>query len=658
MNKRLGRLLRPGMGLYFAMLIVFCLVAFLLHQPILAMAQAGLCVVFIAVYLLDRKERRRRLQNYAKQLVGQEAGLRNGETPFPLLLVRLGDRAIVYANDSFVSAAAFQEGVLERQIEDIIPGFQTDWLTAGKTEYPYDVTINDRRYRVYGTVVKADDPDHTLLGMLHFADLTDLYQVRDEYIRSRPVVGIILVDNFDELTRSMSESAISNMNAKINAAITSWAESFHGMLRRLEKNRYLLVFEKRDLASAKKGKFSLLEQVHEITGPAGMPATISFGMGVDGDSFEESFDFATLAIDMALSRGGDQAVIKDRYNFEFFGGSNKETEQRSKVNSRVTADSLMNLVSQSSQVFVMGHKNADLDALGAAVGVCCLCRKWGKPASIVLDIENNAAPDLLEEVRNTPEYKRAFISGEEAMLSCDSRSVLVIVDTNRPDQVEFRPLLETISQVCVIDHHRRAADYIDPVTVNFHAPYASSASELVAELLQYSVERRDVLPIEAKSLLAGIFLDTKSFHVRTGERTFEAAAYLRELGAEPVEVKKLLQNDFGETMAKYQIIKSARMYRGDHAIAALNSPTSRILAAKAADELLNISGINASFVMYPDGDTVILSARSIGKANVQVILEPLGGGGNAATAGAQIKNTTVKAVVEQLTASIDRFYEQ
>ena len=658
MNRKLKRLLNPGMAMYFAMLVVFCAVALAMGHPLLAMAQAAVSIGLLVVYILDRKERRRRLHNYARELAGQEAGLRNGESPFPLLLVRLGDNGVIFANDSFCNAAAFYEGMRERQVEDIIPGFQTDWLTSGKTEYPYDVTLNDRRYRVYGTVVQADDSEHTLLGMLQFADLTDLYQVRDEYIRSRPVVGIILVDNYDELTRSMSESAISTMNAKINAAITAWADGYHGMLRRLEKNRYLFVFEKRDLKNAKEDKFSLLENVHEITGPTGMPVSISFGMGVEGENFEESFKFATLAIDMALSRGGDQAVIKDRYNFEFFGGSNKETEQRSRVNARVTADSLRNLVSQSSRVYVMGHKNADLDALGAAVGVSCLCRKWGKPVSIVLDEDKNACPDLLEELKATAQYKDMFISGEEAMLTCDGKSVLVVVDTNRPDQVEFMPLLETISNICVIDHHRRAADYIDPVTVNFHAPYASSACEMVTELLQYCVEHRDVLPIEAKSLMAGIFLDTKSFHVRTGERTFEAAAYLRELGAEPVEVKKLLQNDFNETMAKYQIIKSARMYRGEHAIAALNAPTSRILAAKAADELLNISGISASFVMYPDGDTVILSARSIGKANVQVILEPLGGGGNAATAGAQIKNTTVKAVVEQLTASIDRFYEE
>ena len=658
MNKKLKRLLNPGMGMYFVLLLGFCAVAFAMGHTLQALAQFGVSAAFFAVYVIDRRARRLRLQKYARELAGKEAHLRNGESPFPLLLVRLADNAVIFANDSFSKAATLPDGMLERNVEDIIPGFQTDWLVSGKMEYPYDVTMNERRYRVYGTVVRADDADRTALGMLHFADLTDLYQVRDEYIRSRPVVGIILVDNYDELTRSMSESAISTMNARINAAITAWTDGYHGMLRRLEKNRYLFVFEKRDLKNAKEDKFSLLENVHEVTGPTGMPASISFGMGVDGESFEESFNFATLAIDMALSRGGDQAVIKDRYNFEFFGGSNKETEQRSRVNARVTADSLRNLVSQSSRVYVMGHKNADLDSLGAAVGVCCLCRKWGKPAYVVLDQERNACSDLLEEVMASSVYKGMFVSGEEAMLGCDGKSVLVVVDTNRPDQVEFMPLLETISNICVIDHHRRAAEYIDPVTVNFHAPYASSACEMVTELLQYCVEQKDVLPIEAKSLMAGIFLDTKSFHVRTGERTFEAAAYLRELGAEPVEVKKLLQNDFNETMAKYQIIKSARMYRGEHAIAALNAPTSRVLAAKAADELLNISGISASFVMYPDGDTVILSARSIGKANVQVILEPLGGGGNAATAGAQIKNTTVKAVVAELTASIDRFYEE
>ena len=306
----------------------------------------------------------------------------------------------------------------------------------------------------------------------------------------------------------------------------------------------------------------------------------------------------------------------------------------------------------------MGHKNADLDAVGAAAGIACLCRKKGKPFYIVLDLENNASEKLIEEMRQTAEYKNAFISGQEALVRCDSRSTLVVVDTNRPDQVECQPLLESVHKVCVVDHHRRAADYITPVVVNLHEPYASSTAELVTELLQYAVEKKNVLPVEAKALMAGIFLDTKSFHVRTGERTFEAAAYLRQLGADTVAVKKLLQNDLEDTIEKYQIIKSATMYRDEIAIAALNGATSRPLAAQAADELLNISGITASFVLYPDNDKVIISARSIGSANVQVILEPLGGGGNTATAGAQVPNATLAEVLDRLRESIDQYYEQ
>ena len=497
-----------------------------------------------------------------------------------------------------------------------------------------------------------------MLALLYLSDLTELYQVRDEYVRSRPVVSIILVDNYEELTKNLTEGAISSMNARINDIISKWTEDYHGLLRKLERNRFLFVFEKRDLGRIVDGKFSILEDIHEVENPAGLEASLSIGLGIDGATFEESYEFASLSVEMSLSRGGDQAVMKDRYNFSFYGGRSRETDRTSKVRSRVTANSLMVLLEQSSQVFIMGHKNADLDALGAAMGIRCMCRKAGKQAYIVLDVNRNAAEDLLAEIQQVPEYAEAFISGQEAMLLCDNHSTLVVVDTNRPDQVEHKPLLEAITRVCVVDHHRRAADYIDPVVLNLHEPYASSAAELVTELLQYAVEKKDVLPIEAKSLLAGIFLDTKSFNVRTGERTFEAAAVLRKWGADPVEVKKLLQSDFHNTMAKYQIIKASRLYREEIAISALNTETSRTLAAQAADELLNISGITASFVLYPENDQIYISARSIGKANVQMILEPLGGGGNAAAAGAQVENSTVKDVLDQLVASIDNYYEE
>ena len=657
MNKKLNKLFMPGMHLYFLVLLAFAAGSLILKEYILAAVEAGITLITFGVYLFWKANRRKELKKYLKHAADMTDGYTESEAPFPALVVRLEDSTIIYANDTFLSLTGFKDTFRERNIQELLPGFNTRWLDAGKTEYPYDVTMGARRYRIHGNAVDTKDKRGTRLGVLYFSDLTELYQVRDEYVRSRPVVSIILVDNYEELTKNLTESATSILNAKINEAITNWAEGYHGLLRRLEKNRYLLVFEKRHLKQAIDGKFSLLEDVHEITNPSGQAASISFGLGVDGANFEESYDFAALSIEMALSRGGDQAVIKNRLNFDFYGGRTKEADHRSKVRSRITANSLMELVGQSSHVFIMGHKNADLDALGAAMGVACMCRKKGKAAYIVLDKENNAAEKLLEEILEVPEYENAFISGQDALLLCDNRSTLIVVDTNRPDQVECSDLLESVHRVCVIDHHRRAADYINPVVVNLHEPYASSTAELVTELLEYAVEKKDVLPIEAKSLMAGIFLDTKSFNVRTGERTFEAAAVLRQWGADTVEVKKLLQSDFQDTMEKYQIIKSARLYRNEIAIAALNVGTSRTMAAQAADELLNIRGITASFVLYPDGDKVIISARSIGDANVQMILEPLGGGGNTATAGAQIPGSTVKSALEDLVTSIDKFYE-
>ena len=658
MKHRLDRLLRPNMGAYFAAMGGFSALAMLMEQYWLGATMGGAALVMYALYHLDKNYRRRELQKFLQSAENTIESSSRGDAPFPAVLVRLGDGGIVWANQRFSRMADISDTMLEHDLKDLMPDLQLDWLTDRKTECPYDVSYKGRRYRVHGTLIRAGDSMGNMLGVLYFTDMTELYQIRDEYIRSRPVVSIILVDNYEELTKNLTEAAISAMNAKLNEAITQWTEGYNGILRRLERNRFLFIFEKRDLQRITDEKFSLIEDAHSILNPAGLPASISIGMGVDGANFDESYNFAALGIEMALSRGGDQAVIKDRFNFSFYGGRQQEADYTSKVKSRVKANSLMELIGQSSRVFVMGHKNADLDAIGAAVSVCCLCRKKGKKVNIVVDLQRNAAQKLLEEIRAAEEYADVFITPQEALVLCDNSSVLVVVDTNRPDQVESPELLETISRICVIDHHRRAADYIDPVVMSFHETYASSASELVTELLQYAVETTDILPIEVKSLMAGICLDTKSFNVRTCERTFEAAAFLRRLGADTVEVKKLLQNDFQDTIAKYQIIKNARLYRQELAIVPLSTGTTRVLAAQAADELLNISGISASFVLYPDGDTVYLSARSIGSANVQMILEPLGGGGNAATAGCQMKNVSVKEALEQLVASIDKFYEE
>ena len=658
MNKKLSRLLEPGMGLYFVTLLLFAAAAFAFRQYYLAGIEVLLTVLLFIYNRIASGRRKKALMTYIESTTASLGTAFKTGSPFPMAVIKMSDSEIVWGNESFYQVSGLRDSFLHQKMEDVVPRFSTRWLAEGRTECPQDVEIQGRRYRVYGNLIRSEDEHASLLlATLYLADMTEMFNVRDEYIRTRPIVTVILVDNYDELTNNLPDSAISSLDARINDRISDWCKDLGGLLRKYERNRYLLVFEAKDLGRLQENKFSILDEIRTITNPSGVAATVSLGIGKDGGSFEENFNFASLSIEMALSRGGDQAVIKDRYNFTFFGGRTKETERRTKVKARVIASSLTELVNQSSMVFVMGHRMADLDALGSAMGLVCICRKLGKTVRIVLDQENNAAKSLLQKLVELPEYDNLFVSGEDALLAADSRTLLIVVDTNRPDQVESKALLESVNRVAVIDHHRRAADYIEQVVLNLHEPFASSASELVSEILQYAVEPKDIQPMEAQALLAGIVLDTKKFSVRTGSRTFEAAAFLRRAGADTVDVMKLFQNDLDATVSRYQIVQAARLYRNEIAISALHYTATRTLAAQAADELLNIKGIMTSFVLFPDGDRVIISARSIGEANVQVILEPLGGGGNAATAGAQIPGKTVMEVLKELVASIDKFYE-
>ena len=658
MNKKLSRLLEPGMGLYFAALLLFAGVSLALRQYTVAAAELALTVGLFIYNRIASGRRKKSLMNYIQSTTDSLGTAFKSGSPFPMAVIKMSDSEIVWANESFYRVSGLRDSFLHQKLEDVMPRFSTRWLTEGRSECPQDVEIQGRRYRVYGNLIRSDDEHASLLlATLYLTDMTEMFQVRDEFVRTRPIVAVILVDNYDELTNNLPDSAISSLDARINDRISDWCKDLGGLLRKYERNRYLLVFEAKDLPRLQEGKFSLLDEIRTITNPSGVAATLSIGIGKDGSSFQENFSFASLSIEMALSRGGDQVVIKDRYNFSFFGGRTKETERRTKVKARVIASSLTELISQSSMIFIMGHRMADLDALGAAMGLVTICRKRGKTVRVVLDQEVNAAQSLLERLRDDPEYDGLFLSGEDALLAADSRSLLIVVDTNRPDQVESKALLESINRVAVIDHHRRAADYIDQVVLSLHETFASSASELVSEILQYAVEPKDIRPMEAQALLAGIVLDTKNSSVRTGSRTFEAAAFLRRAGADTVDVKKLFQNDLNDTVSRYQIVQAARLYRNELAIAALAYTVPRPMAAQAADELLNIKGITASFVLFPDGERIIISARSIGEANVQVILEALGGGGNAAIAGAQIPGKDMQTVLRELVASIDKFYE-
>ena len=656
MERSIKRLLRNGAYISCAVLLLFGIIEAARQQYPLAAAMAAAAIVLLILDLAVTRLRVKSIAANVQTAVDNLSKTVSATAPWPMAEVRMSDGEILWHNRQFQKALSTAESRVGEQLRDVFHDFRLDWLQSGKQEAPDELQIRDRRFRCLGFLPKHDTGAEAVAQLL-WIDSTELLDTRDEFLRSRPVVSIILIDNYDELTNNLSDSAVSTLNASLNEHISAWAEKIGGLLRKLERNRFLFIFEAKELFRITEGKFSLLDSAREVTNPNGIAATISFGVGKDGESFKQNYEFAALALEMALSRGGDQAVIKDKFDFSFYGGRAVETERRSKVKSRVMASSLKALIQPASRVFLMGHRNADADVIGAACGIAALCRSLGKKVSIVVNVEASSAPKLLETVRADSAYADAFLSGQDALLLADAKSLLIVVDTNRPDQVESRDLLESMNQVAVIDHHRRAADYISNAALNLHEPFASSASELVTELLTYTVDAKTILPCELTALMAGIVLDTKNFTVRVNSRTFEAAAFLRYQGVDPAEVKRMFRNGFEETVRRYRVIESARVYRDNMAISCAEEDVSRALAGQAADELLSIDGIRVSFVLFRQENAIFISARSLGEVNVQVILEPLGGGGNAVTAGAQLKDLTMEEAREKLVAAIDRYFE-
>lgn len=660
--KKLSRLSEPSMLLYFAFLVVFALAALAMRLYYLAAGEALVTIILFIYSVIKARTQRRGIIDFIES-VSHQIDSATKDTlqkfPLPMVVFRMNSYEILWANSFFLELASGREQVLEQSLTDIIPEFNGKWLLEGKNVCPELITVGDRKYRFYGSVSRAEQKSGkgAYIGTVYLVDMTEYAHIKKEYMDSRPVLSIIMLDNYEEFRGSLNDAANTAILAAIDEKISAWASGCGGFLCKYDRDRYLFLFEDRYMKGFIENKFSLLDSVKEIMTPSGIPATISIGIGRGADTIEESFKFASLGLEMALSRGGDQVVIKNKKNFEFYGGQSKELEKRTKVKSRVMANALGELISDASHVFIMGHGYADLDCLGAAVGLCCIARKRGKKARIVLDMSRNSANTLIKRMLSVPEYSDVFITAQNAIVMADSQSLLIVVDTNRPDQVESMALLEACQKVAVIDHHRRAASYIDEVVLNFHEPYASSTCELVTELMQYLVSQSDILRNEAEALLAGIVMDTKNFTMRTGSRTFDAAAYLRRAGADTTEVRRLLQNDFGSTVAKYRIIQSAKMYGNGIAIATPGTEEDRVIAAQAADELLNISGVNASFVIYLDGDVVNISARSMGEINVQLILERLGGGGNKSTAGAQIRDRDYEEVLGDLLKAIDSYFK-
>ena len=661
MNRKLARMIEPNIRPVIVCLILFVALA-IPFSPTLALVEAVLTVVLYVVLQRSSVRRKKNLMQYIDTMTGtMDSASRANllDAPVPMAVFRADSLEIVWNNDAFLAACGREDGLYDVRITELLPDFSCKWVLDGGGEAPERVVMGDRVYRVFGSLshLAGKDVGENLLVTTYWIDVTESAAIVDRYEISRPVVAVLVIDNYEELMKAGGEAAKSSVLAQIDERLNTWVSGKHALLRKYDRDHYLFVCEEQYFEQIVEEKFSILDMVHAVTSEDGVTATLSIGMAKDSGSFEELFETASKCIEMALSRGGDQAVVKDSLDFQFYGGRRQSTEKRTKVKSRVMAKALSDLISDASEVYIMGHEYADMDAVGAAAGVFCIARQSKKHVQIVIDLDNNNANPLLRRLRELPEYADAFISGRDAFIHAQPGALLVVVDTNRPDMVESQQLVDSCNRVAVIDHHRRAATYLESAALNFHEPYASSASELVTELLQYLVEPSKVLKGEAEALLAGIVLDTKNFTMRTGGRTFEAAAFLRRAGADPAEVSRLFKSDLKSMVERYDIVRQAAMYHGDIAISAVKQECARIVAAKACDDLLTLQGVQASVVLYASNGGVGMSARSMGDINVQVLMEALGGGGNSTTAGGFIPEGDVDETYRKLLRAIDKYFE-
>jgi len=656
MDKKLPRLLRPNVRLYVILLVAFAVSIFFLgteHAQLLGGIQLAVVIILATYSRVISKRRAEKLLNYLES-ISDSMDLTVRDTPLPVVVYSTETGEILWSNDRFIAITDLKEPFFELSISDVVPDLSWDWLLDGRNECQEPVAVGNKQYWVYGSLVRSE---REYVAMTYWVDVTEYRRVVDEYLDSRIVFVIIMLDNYEELTKGMREKEKQALLSDIDDKIVAWTGDRGGYLCKFEKDKYFFLFEEKHMESLIKNNFSILTEVHQDKGSEGVHCTLCIGLGKDGDSPQENYRYASLGIEMALSRGGDQAVIRNRYGFEFFGGHAPKLEKRTKVKSRVVANAFGELLSDASKVFVMGHKAGDFDSVGAAVGISCLARAKHKPVRIVIDLETNNAIDAVNMAKELPEYKDVFITEQEALLDADSKTLLVVVDTSRPDKVESEPLLLSCTRIAVVDHHRRAATYIDNAVLNFHEPHASSTSELVSEMIQYLVNKDDILTVEAQLLLAGIVLDTKGFAINTSSGTFDAAAFLQRSGADAAAVKRLLQSDIDTATSRYALIREAHIYKDGIALASCKDEHDRISIAQASDELLNVRGVHTSFVAAHEGDTVFVSGRSIGRVNVQLILEKLGGGGSQSTAGLQARGTTVDKVVEDLEKAIDDYLD-
>ena len=645
-------------------LILFILIS--VFRPILIIPSIILYISILCYTYFANNKRKSEISEQLQDLtltVDSAAKSSLINSPFPLVILETNGN-VVWKSSKFVTE--FADIDMDNYIDDLIIDIKDEIEKSDNKKRKSvirQIQIGKKTYTVQGEFAKSKkyerkkSPEYMMI--LYFIDETEKVKLKQENEDQKICVGIIMIDNYEEVTQRVDAEQKTQLMAKVESTIYDWVNETNGILVKADRDTYVYVFEQKNLEKIKEEKFAILDSIKNLVRKDKIQLTLSIAISNEGDTERDVYKSASAAMDVILGRGGDQAVIRQNGKYLFFGGKVEEVEKRTKVKARIVAHALEELIKENDKIMIMGHTNPDIDAIGSALGIYRIAKTLGKEAKIVANVETPSIKDLYESIKD--QYQEVFISSETALTQVDSGTLVVVVDTHKKTYVESPELLTKTNKIVVIDHHRRSADFIDNSILTFQEVYASSAAELVTEIIQYTQNEVELSEVEAEALYAGIMMDTKNFTFKTGVRTFEAAAYLRRCGVDIIKVKKWFQSDLESYNTISEIVRKAEIVRDSIGISIydVQEKETSLICAKAADELLTIGNITASFVLglMEDGK-VCISGRSIGDVNVQMILEKLGGGGHITLAGAQLENVTIDEAKQELISKINEYFEE
>ena len=645
-------------------LILFILIS--VFRPILIIPSIILYISILCYTYFANNKRKSEISEQLQDLtltVDSAAKSSLINSPFPLVILETNGN-VVWKSSKFVTE--FADIDMDNYIDDLIIDIKDEIEKSDNKKRKSvirQIQIGKKTYTVQGEFAKSKkyerkkSPEYMMI--LYFIDETEKVKLKQENEDKKICVGIIMIDNYEEVTQRVDAEQKTQLMAKVESTIYDWVNETNGILVKADRDTYVYVFEQKNLEKIKEEKFAILDSIKNLVRKDKIQLTLSIAISNEGDTERDVYKSASAAMDVILGRGGDQAVIRQNGKYLFFGGKVEEVEKRTKVKARIVAHALEELIKENDKIMIMGHTNPDIDAIGSALGIYRIAKTLGKEARIVANVETPSIKDLYESIKD--QYQEVFINSETALAQVDSETLLLVVDTHKKTYVESPELLTKTNKIVVIDHHRRSADFIGNSILTFQEVYASSAAELVTEIIQYTQNEVELSEVEAEALYAGIMMDTKNFTFKTGVRTFEAAAYLRRCGVDIIKVKKWFQSDLESYNTISEIVRKAEIVRDSIGISIydVQEKETSLICAKAADELLTIGNITASFVLglMEDGK-VCISGRSIGDVNVQMILEKLGGGGHITLAGAQLENVTIDEAKQELISKINEYFEE